>query len=105
MARAAGLLLALVGSAAGQSVGPYTAAAQADLITALPGAESSAYKNYGFSGYLDINGTAPGSKHLHYWLVESLNEPATAPIAIWTKCVFFSALASSAARPQPALVR
>jgi hypothetical protein len=47
MARAAGLLLALVGSAAGQSVGPYTAAAQADLITALPGAESSAYKNYG----------------------------------------------------------
>ena len=81
-AAAVGVLLLAV-CALAQKAGPYTPEAQKDVITKLPGAEGSAY-GYGFSGYLSINGTAPGSKHLHYWLVESLSDPLNAPIAFWT---------------------
>ena len=77
------VLLALLGLVSSQKAGPYTAEAEADKIVALPGAESSKLP-YGFSGYLSINGTAPGSKKMHYWLVESLSDPLNDPVGIWT---------------------
>lgn len=62
----------------------YTAEALADQVTSLPGAEASKYP-FGFSGYLSVNGSAPGSKKMHYWLVESLTVPPNeAPVAFWT---------------------
>jgi len=58
----------------------YTTRAQSDLVTDLPGMESldaSLFKQ--FSGYLSVG----GSKNLHYWLVESMRNPADDPIAFW----------------------
>ena len=74
----------LVTATTAQKAGPYTAEALADQVTSLPGAEASKYP-FGFSGYLNINGSAPGSKKMHYWLVESLTVPPNeAPVALWT---------------------
>ena len=78
------LVLLLVDATTAQNKGPYTAEALADQITSLPGAEASKYP-FGFSGYLAINGSSPGSKKMHYWLVESLTVPPNeAPVALWT---------------------
>ena len=64
--------------------GDYTPDALLDKveISSLPGAESIvdvATFNQ-FSGYLTIQ----NSKNMHYWFVESLNNPSTDPIAFWT---------------------
>ncbi len=61
-------------------LGEYTPEALADQIKALPGAEALTFNFNQFSGYVKINGT----KNMHYWLVESQNNPATDPIAFWT---------------------
>nr|XP_002130105.1 lysosomal protective protein [Ciona intestinalis] len=54
------------------------AAKSADLITSLPGLSNfPSFKQY--SGYLDATST----KHLHYWFVESQNNPATDPVVLW----------------------
>jgi len=68
-------LFSLVVGVSSQKAGTYTLEAQADQITALPGLAPDVFA--GFSGYLAINGTAPGSKKMHYWLQESLNAPLT----------------------------
>jgi len=60
--------------------GDYTPEALADQIKALPGAEALSFNFNQFSGYVKINGT----KNMHYWLVESQNDPANDPIAFWT---------------------
>eukprot|EP01031_Cornospumella_fuschlensis_P045613 gene45613-55824_t len=63
----------------------YTPEALADQITNLPGAENLQITFKQFSGYLDIPGTSAGDKkHMHYWFVESMNNPATDPLAFWT---------------------
>ena len=72
------LLLSLSSLAAALS--DYTPEALADQITSLPGAENLSFKFNQFSGYIKVNST----KNLHYWLVESQNDPATDPIAFWT---------------------
>ena len=78
------LFACLVVTAGAQNAGPYTPEALADQVTSLPGAEASKYP-FGFSGYLAINGSAPGSKKLHYWLLESLTvPPKDAPVVYWT---------------------
>ena len=64
--------------------GEYTSAALLDQISvdSLPGAESIKDKitfNQ-FSGYLTIQNT----KQMHYWFVESMNNPSEDPIAFWT---------------------
>lgn len=93
------VLLALSSTASTQKAGPYTADATKDQILSLPGGESSKYP-FGFSGYLQINGSAPNSKNLHYWLVESLSDPKNDPIAFWTngsvkyRLLSFSSLSS-----------
>ena len=75
--------------AAGSVLGDYTPEALADQITNLPGAENLDFKFNQFSGYIKINGT----KNMHYWLVESQNDPSTDPIAFWTNggpgCMLF----------------
>jgi len=58
----------------------YTEQALADQVTALPGAEKLTITFNQFSGYLPVNGT----KMMHYWFVESMNNPATDPVAFWT---------------------
>ena len=49
----------------------------ADEITALPG-WSAALPSKQYSGYLSF-----GTKHLHYWFVESQGNPATDPVVVW----------------------
>ena len=73
------LLSALNGAAA------YTPEALADQVTALPGSENLDISFNQFSGYLDIpGGNGELSKHMHYWFVESMDEPASDPLAFWT---------------------
>jgi serine carboxypeptidase-like clade 1 len=54
------------------------AAIDADLIQALPG-WNQPLPSKQYSGYLNIS----GGKHLHYWLVQSENKPATDPLVFW----------------------
>lgn len=61
-------------------VAEYTPEALADQITSLPGAENIDINFNQFSGYLKVGGT----KNMHYWLVESMNDPASDPVAFWT---------------------
>ena len=58
----------------------YTKEALSDQITSLPGAENLDLKFNQFSGYLTVGET----KNMHYWLVESQNNPTEDPIAFWT---------------------
>lgn len=60
--------------------GDYTPQAIADEVTNLPGAEKLTLNFRQFSGYLDVSST----KHMHYWFVESSNNPSTDPVAFWT---------------------
>ena len=63
----------------------YTPEALADQVVNLPGSENLDIKFNQFSGYLSIPGTTGQlSKKMHYWLVESMSNPATDPIALWT---------------------
>lgn len=67
------------------SVSAYTEQALADQVTNLPGSENLQLNFNQFSGYLDIPGTSGAkSKHMHYWFVESINNPSTDPITFWT---------------------
>ena len=62
----------------------YTEEAMKDKVSSLPRSDNLEVKNFGFSGYLDIDGSEPGSKHMHYWFFESANDPANDPVAFWT---------------------
>lgn len=65
----------------------YTPEAILDRVVSLPGAEDLAISFEQFSGYLSIPGHKQRSKHIHYWLVESMNNPADDPLAFWTNGV------------------
>jgi len=54
------------------------AAIDADAVASLPG-WSQALPSKQYSGYLNIS----GGKHLHYWLVQSENNPVTDPLVFW----------------------
>ena len=63
----------------------YSSDALADEILSLPGTAGLSFSFRHFSGYLSIPGTSSKhSKQMHYWFVESMNNPATDPIAFWT---------------------
>ena len=53
-------------------------AAAADKITSLPGLDKMPSFDM-YSGYLDVTAT----KKLHYWFVESQNDPASDPVVVW----------------------
>eukprot|EP00597_Dinobryon_sp_UTEXLB2267_P017630 CAMPEP_0201114278 /NCGR_PEP_ID=MMETSP0812-20130820/78309_1 /ASSEMBLY_ACC=CAM_ASM_000668 /TAXON_ID=98059 /ORGANISM="Dinobryon sp., Strain UTEXLB2267" /LENGTH=479 /DNA_ID=CAMNT_0047377899 /DNA_START=9 /DNA_END=1448 /DNA_ORIENTATION=+ len=80
--------IAAVLLAVGQVSGKYTEAALKDQIHSLPGTD--AIKDQitfnQFSGYLSIPSSAGVAdvKHVHYWLVESMQSPSTDPLAFWT---------------------
>ncbi|KAF2354231.1 Peptidase S10 serine carboxypeptidase [Trinorchestia longiramus] len=58
--------------------GQDTPEAEADFIESLPGQDPSAtYRQY--SGYFDVG----DGNMLHYWFIESQNEPATDPLLLW----------------------
>eukprot|EP00054_Salpingoeca_dolichothecata_P027032 m.195908 g.195908 ORF g.195908 m.195908 type:complete len:439 (+) comp25839_c0_seq3:1515-2831(+) len=57
---------------------PSLAAVADDEVKALPG-WSGALPSKQYSGYLQ----ATGSRHLHYWFVESENDPANDPVVLW----------------------
>ncbi|XP_069035657.1 lysosomal protective protein [Lepisosteus oculatus] len=53
-------------------------APDADEIKYLPGLEKQpGFRQY--SGYLNVS----GSKHLHYWFLESQKDPAGSPVVLW----------------------
>jgi len=58
----------------------YTPEALADQIISLPGTENLNINFNQFSGYVKVSDT----KNLHYWFVESQNNPVNDPIAFWT---------------------
>ena len=58
----------------------YTNEALADEVTELPGLNTP-IKFRHFSGYLSVENN---TKFLHYWLVESMENPADDPLAFWT---------------------
>ncbi|KAA0193724.1 hypothetical protein HAZT_HAZT000532 [Hyalella azteca] len=61
-----------------EALSQTTPEADADQVTALPGLDASAtYKQY--SGYLD----GGDGNMLHYWFIESQNNPATDPLLLW----------------------
>lgn len=69
---------------ANSKVSLLTEEAKNDLITSLPGGDALDV-DFGFSGYLAVNGSSPGSKKLHYWFQPSENiNPDDAPVAFWT---------------------
>eukprot|EP01083_Nonionella_stella_P265895 900122_1 len=52
-------------------------------ITSLPGLDDATFKKYTmFSGYVDVY--PQNNRSLFYWFVESLNDPTTDPVALWT---------------------
>lgn len=58
----------------------YTESALQDQVTKLPGLDYSSVPAFNqFSGYLNFD-----SKHIHYWFVESIKSPETAPLVFWT---------------------
>ena len=73
-------VIACVSSVIAAKSGDYTPEALADQVTNLPGAENLKINFNQFSGYLKVNNT----KNNHYWMVESMNDPANDPIAFWT---------------------
>ncbi|XP_053544969.1 lysosomal protective protein-like [Bombina bombina] len=57
---------------------PADAAPAEDKITFLPGLPKQPSFNQ-YSGYLNIS----GDKHLHYWFVESQQDPSSSPVVLW----------------------
>jgi len=57
----------------------YTTEANRDLITNLPGLNfEPTFKQ--FSGYIQVSPT----RNIHYWYIESSNNPSTDPVVFWT---------------------
>lgn len=79
------IIFILIGLVASRLAQAYTLEAQADQVTSLPGGENLSLTFNQFSGYLQIPGVdANTPKNMHYWLVESMSNPATDPVAFWT---------------------
>lgn len=74
------MIKALFLSALAYTASAYTPEALEDQVTNLPGAENLDIEFNQFSGYLTVDGT----KQMHYWFVESMEDPANAPVAFWT---------------------
>ena len=57
----------------------YTDDAQKDQIISLPGLNFQPDFNQ-FSGYIPVSDT----RNIHYWYIESSNNPSTDPVVFWT---------------------
>lgn len=57
-------------------------AIEADKITSLPGFVGPLPSTH-YSGYIPVGKLSGTDGHLHYWLIESENNPSTDPIVLW----------------------
>jgi carboxypeptidase C (cathepsin A) len=72
-------LVSLVLAGLGLSAG-YSTEALEDQVINLPGLDSNSIPQFNqFSGYLNF-----GTKHIHYWFVEAIESPESAPLVFWT---------------------
>ncbi len=55
---------------------------EADRVTSLPGFVGTLPSTH-YSGYLPVGKLSGTAGHLHYWLIESENDPANDPIVLW----------------------
>ena len=62
------------------SVYSYTEMAKLDQIKDLPGSNNLNITFNHFSGYIPVG----ESKQIHYWFVESMNDPSNDPVTFWT---------------------
>lgn len=61
----------------------YPEAVLKNQIKSLPGLDDATFAKYTmFSGYITVD--QAHNRSLFYWFVESLNDPATDPVALWT---------------------
>jgi carboxypeptidase C (cathepsin A) len=60
-------------------IGVVEGAIRGDEITSLPWWSPKSLPSKQYSGYLTVNKIS----HLHYWFVESENDPATDPVVLW----------------------
>ena len=77
----------------------YSSDAEADRVVNLPFAQNLGTTDFGFSGYLAINGSDGASKQQHYWMIEAEENKDSAPVAFckwktssFSPCFFLSAL-------------
>lgn len=64
------------------ALGLVSAAIEADKITKLPGFQGD-LPSVHYSGYLPVGQISGTKGHLHYWLIESENDPSSDPIVLW----------------------
>lgn len=62
----------------------YSVEALNDEVINLPGSESLTLNFRQFSGYLKFPGVRSGTKYVHYWFVESMQDPVHDPVVFWT---------------------
>lgn len=58
------------------------AAVEADLVSSLPGYEGALPSNH-YSGYISTGKLSGVAGQLHYWFIESTNDPANDPVVLW----------------------
>lgn len=61
-----------------------TPEAENDKVTSLPLSDKLNNQDFGYSGYIDVNGVEKDSKHMHYWYFPSLENAETDPVVFWT---------------------
>lgn len=65
--------------------GPYTAQADSDRITSLPGwPAGKPFPSNMYSGYIDVGKKSGVAGKIHYWFIESQNSPKDDPVVYWT---------------------
>lgn len=62
----------------------YSPAALEDEVINLPGTDALILNFRQFSGYLKFPGTGSATKYVHYWFVESMQDPIHDPVVFWT---------------------
>lgn len=63
-------------------LGFASAAVPADKITSLPGYVGDLPSTH-YSGYMPVGALSKEPGHLHYWFIESENNPASDPVVLW----------------------
>ena len=63
---------------------PFTQQAAEDLVTWLPGWSDTELPSCQYSGYIEVNDVDEYKYMVHYYLIESENDPIVDPIILWT---------------------
>ena len=78
------LLLVLLLSSSLAVTDAWSSDAEKDKVTELPMSDKLKNRNFGFSGYIDVDGAEKDSKHMHYWFFPSESGQDTDPVVFWT---------------------